>query len=105
MTEYLCFNVMIDLNEKIWRFFIDGLDLCKKILKRDNELHFIIYEKDINKMKEVEIDVYIYDRLQTLINNYLLDKYKIKLEEDKINKITKTFMDIYYPNFLKELYK
>lgn len=93
---------MKELDDNIKYFFDNGLRISKNALKQNLNLRFIIYDEDKNEKKEVDIDTYIYDRLYMLIENFFENR-NIKLNEEEIKKITKKNLDIYYPNFLKEL--
>ena len=103
MMSYLDLIIIFDLNNKIQHFFENGLKLCKNMLKQNLKLHFIIYDTDNKKTEEVDIDTYINDRLYTLIKEYLEEK-NIILSNNELHNITQNYINIYYPNFLKELY-
>jgi len=103
MDGYLNIILLFDLNSKIQYFFNSGLEMCKNMLKQNNKLHFIIYDKENEKMEEVELDIYIKERLYSLINEYFENK-NIEISNDDIQNITTNYINIYYPKFLKDLY-
>ena len=94
---------MYELNEYVKYFFECGLSVLKTPIKQHKALHFTIYDEEKNKCEDVDINTYMYERLLSKIKDYFKNK-NIKLNKEEIENITKRFLDIYYPKFLKDLY-